>query len=250
VVVVVVACPVAVVDVVVPVEAVVVVDDVVVDVAGAPLGATDTPPVSFPDPTTDDSGSPATSSMTVRVARATTKTTPVDTSRTGHRMFQRPCTRAWATFGGAGGTGRVDGTGWVDDTGRVGSDTPAEAGTPDSVGADADADARRPPAADDCRVAGSAVLSASPTASVVPDASVVPNRRRRGFSEATTTCWTAWWPRSMDWATRVVRVVAMMLPMATPMTVPVTPKKEAMTAAATAPVAEARICRTLTFTGP
>jgi hypothetical protein len=38
-----------------------------------------------------------------------------------------------------------------------------------------------------------------------------------------------------------------MLPMATPMTVPATPKNDAMTAAATAPVADARICRRLIF---
>src|SRR5580704_7377848 len=53
----------------------------------------------------------------------------------------------------------------------------------------------------------------------------------------------------MDWATIVVNVVAMKLPMATPMTVPATPKNEAMTAAATAPVADARICRRLIFMG-
>ncbi|HEX4082060.1 MAG TPA: hypothetical protein VHX40_03770, partial [Acidimicrobiales bacterium] len=66
---------------------VVVVDDVVVDASD--VGATETPPVSRLDPTTDDSGFPASSSMHVTTTNATTKTTTVDATSTGHRMRHR-----------------------------------------------------------------------------------------------------------------------------------------------------------------
>ena len=64
----------------------------------------------------------------------------------------------------------------------------------------------------------------------------------------TTTCLTALWPRSIDWATSAVPVVAAAEPMATPTMVPLTPKPDAMTAASTAPAAEARIWRSENFT--
>jgi hypothetical protein len=59
---------------------------------------------------------------------------------------------------------------------------------------------------------------------------------------------TASCPRSIDWDTRVVPIVAAHEAMATPMIVPVTPKLEAMSAARTAPAAEAMICRKENFT--
>ena len=64
----------------------------------------------------------------------------------------------------------------------------------------------------------------------------------------TATCLTAWWPRSIDCATRAVAMVAAAEPMATPTMVPLTPKTDAMTAAHTAPAVEARIWRIENFT--
>ena len=64
----------------------------------------------------------------------------------------------------------------------------------------------------------------------------------------TTTCLTAWCPRSIDWATKAVAMVAAADPMATPTMVPLTPKIDAMTAAITAPAVEARIWRIENFT--
>ena len=82
---------------------VVVVDvDVVVDAPD--VGATETPPVSRLDPTTDDSGFPASSSMHVTTTSATTKTTAVDAISTGHRI--RHLGSPEPRSDGAGGTGR------------------------------------------------------------------------------------------------------------------------------------------------
>ena len=83
-----------------------------------------------------------------------------------------------------------------------------------------------------------------------PLAPVAPSLRRSvdDSGARTTTCLTASWPRSMDWATRAVPRVATADPMATPMIVPLTPKIDAMSAAITAPAAEARIWRTENFT--
>ncbi len=64
----------------------------------------------------------------------------------------------------------------------------------------------------------------------------------------TATCLTAWWPRSIDCATKAVAMVAAADPMATPTMVPLTPKTDAMTAAHTAPAVEARIWRIENFT--
>ena len=83
-----------------------------------------------------------------------------------------------------------------------------------------------------------------------PVAPVAPSLRRRvELSGArTATCLTACWPRSIDAATNAVPRVAAMDPMATPTMVPFTPKLEAMSAASTAPAAEARIWRPENFT--
>ena len=83
-----------------------------------------------------------------------------------------------------------------------------------------------------------------------PPVPVAPSLRRSvdDSGARTTTCLTASCPRSMDWATRAVPRVATADPMATPMIVPLTPKTDAMTAAITAPAAEARIWRNENFT--
>ncbi len=83
-----------------------------------------------------------------------------------------------------------------------------------------------------------------------PLALVAPSRRRSGDESGarTATCLTACWPRSIDCATSAVPMVAAADPMATPMMVPLTPKLDAMSAAITAPAAEARIWRKENFT--
>ena len=57
----------------------------------------------------------------------------------------------------------------------------------------------------------------------------------------TATCLTAWWPRSIDCATKAVAMVAAAEPMATPTIVPLTPKVEntMIRPAITAPAVEA-----------
>jgi hypothetical protein len=74
---------------------------------------------------------------------------------------------------------------------------------------------------------------------------VAPSRRNNGLpveSDVRTTTWrTASCPRSIDWATSAVPIVAAADPMATPTMVPLTPNAEAISAARTAPAAEARI---------
>ncbi len=87
-------------------------------------------------------------------------------------------------------------------------------------------------------------------ASVPPLARVPPSLRNNveDSGARTTTCLTASWPLSIDCATNAVAMVAAAEPMATPMMVPLTPKVEAITAAITAPTAEARIWRNENFT--
>jgi hypothetical protein len=91
------------------------------------------------------------------------------------------------------------------------------------------------------------------TEDVAPPAAPVPPMRRNNVEAGpsgtrTTACLTASCPRSIDCATSAVPKVAAMEPMATPTIVPVTPKLDAMSAAITAPAAEARICRKENFT--
>jgi hypothetical protein len=85
---------------------------------------------------------------------------------------------------------------------------------------------------------------------VSPDAPVPPSRRNSNAVSGalTTTCLTASCPRSIDWATKAVPIVAAAEPMATPTIVPLTPKVDAMIAAITAPAVEARIWRNENFT--
>jgi hypothetical protein len=85
------------------------------------------------------------------------------------------------------------------------------------------------------------------TEDVAPPAAPVPPTRRSRVDVGpsgtrTTACLTTFCPRSIDWATNAVPMVAAIEPIATPTIVPVTPKVEAMSAAITAPAAEARIC--------
>ena len=80
-----------------------------------------------------------------------------------------------------------------------------------------------------------------------------PSRRRSDVRSDDCTTWaTAWWVRSSDCMTRAVAVVATTLPRAMPTMVPFSPKNEAISAARTAPVAEAATCLELSrirFTG-
>lgn len=91
---------------------------------------------------------------------------------------------------------------------------------------------------------------ASTEDAALPLGPVPPSRRNKGDPSGvrTTTCLTARCPRSIDCETNAVPSVAAIDPMATPTMVPVTPKLDAMTAAITAPAADARICRPENFT--
>jgi hypothetical protein len=104
----------------------------------------------------------------------------------------------------------------------------------------------------DCPTAsvGADDASASTDDAAGPLVPVPPSRRNKvELSGArTATCLTTWWPRSIDWATKAVAMVAAAEPMATPTIVPFTPKTDAMTAAHTAPAVEARIWRMENFT--
>lgn len=97
-----------------------------------------------------------------------------------------------------------------------------------------------------------AAAPASPEDCAVPAVRVPPRRRSSGEVDAcgtrTTTCLTALCPRSIDCEMSADPIVAATEPMATPMIVPVTPKLDAISAASTAPAAEARICRKENFT--
>ena len=100
---------------------------------------------------------------------------------------------------------------------------------------------------------GAASCGARSTVDAAPPAAPVPPMRRSKVEVGpsgtrTTTCFTALCPRSIDCDTKVVPRVAAMEPIATPTIVPVTPKLDAMSAAITAPAAEARICRKENFT--
>ena len=91
------------------------------------------------------------------------------------------------------------------------------------------------------------------TEDVAPPAAPVPPTRRNSVEAGpsgtrTTACLTASCPRSSDCDTSAVPRVAAIEPIATPTIVPVTPKLDAMSAAITAPAAEARICRNENFT--
>ena len=109
-----------------------------------------------------------------------------------------------------------------------------------------------PPFGPDCPTTsvGADDASASTEDADGPLAPVPPSRRNRVelSGTRTATCLTTWWPRSIDWATKAVPMVAAAEPMATPTIVPFTPKTDKITAATTAPAVEARIWRIENFT--
>jgi hypothetical protein len=221
------------VDVVVDVE--VVVEVVVVVGGGSVVGgfskilSTVVPPPPFPKRSA--SGRPAMSSTTVTKRSDTTKTPNTARATTGQR---RPPDRDSAGSGGSGGSGGSEGDAicWVT-AGSAGTTCPGPSGAAAALVAVSSVGAEDAPGVD----------------AVTPAASVPPRRRSNELSGAlTTTCLTAWRVRSIDWKARAVPVVAAMEPMATPTTVPLTPKTDATTAASTAPAADARICRKENFT--
>ena len=246
--------------------------EVVVEVAGGPgvkmffrVGPL---PVS---PKIEASGLFAISSTAVRRPSATTKTRAAMTAKPFH-VYRRPpsatpVSAVWATPSApvtpttpAPSTTAVGGNGAVaaskdSVTGASCPTFPAGASIRSVASTRAADDAIRvvsSPTAPTTSV-GSASLGPPSTEDVAPPAATVPPMRRSNVEVGpsgtrTTTCLTAFWPRSIDCDTKAVPKVAAIDPIATPMTVPVTPKLDAMSAAITAPAAEARICRKENFT--
>ena len=241
----------AVVLVVVVVEVLVVVDEVVL-VAGtvdvvvvvAAVGADgDTTlwrvvPLSGP-PKMAASGFPEISSTAVMNKSAMTNTTAAVPAMTRHENRVDPPAVAGRRPGdGPSGVASAPGCSATDAARRWVSSGGAPAEAISAVGSCTEATAS---------VGAEAASTSAPLARAIP---VDPRRRSSGEESGarTTTCRTASCPRSIDWATRAVPIVAAIEPMATPMTVPLTPKLDAMRAAMTAPEAEARIWRTENFT--
>jgi hypothetical protein len=230
-----------VVDVVVDVGVVVVdvVEDVVVVGAGAGAGDGDGDGVKMsctlvpppPLPKTAESGWPEISSMAVTNMSAITKT-----------MAAVPAIVFRLNVGGVGRPpGRPGPGGAAGCVGTVAASIRSVAGAADVAGAEAAAEVSwrsvSPSGAADAGGERSSDESTSPLTTVEPNL----RNRVEESGARTTTCLTASWPRSIDWATSAVANVAAADPMATPMTVPFTPKVDAMTAAMTAPTVEARI---------
>jgi hypothetical protein len=214
-------------------------------------------PESAP-PKMSASGLPEMSSTTVMKSRATTKTTPAVPAI----AFQVKCRGG----GDASGSDSTSVAAAASDAPTASSDPasggltqpssdapaspagswgPAMGAGPGSPNADVDVDV-------DEGVVPSARTSEGSEWPGPPLDAVAPSRRRSGLSEEsvdrTTASRTALCPRSIDCDTIAVPIVAAAEPMATPTIVPVTPNAEAISAARTAPVAEARICRTENFT--
>jgi hypothetical protein len=232
-----------VVDVVVAVDVDVVVVEVVVVVVGggsvvgvfSKILSTVVPPP--PLPKRSARGRPAMSSTTVTKRSDTTKTPNTARATTGQLMApdrDAPGSVGSVGSGGSGGSGGSEGDAicWV------------TAGSADTVGAGPWGTAAALVAACSVGAEDSPGLD-----SVTPAASVPPKRRSNELSGAlTTTCLTALRVRSIDWKASAVPVVAAIEPIATPTTVPFTPKTDATMAASTAPTADARICRKENFT--
>ena len=229
------------------VVAVVEVDAPVVDVVevvgvGVPGGVGDgltrlfsVVPVPAP-PKIADRGLPEISSTAVMNSSARTNTTPAAAAMARHENPSGGARRAAAGFVGvvaACGPRVAEVTGAAVDAISIVSGAPLPFGP-------------------DCPTTsvGGEEASASTEDADGPLASVPPSRRNKvELSGArTATCLTTWWPRSIDWATKAVAMVAAAEPMATPTIVPFTPKTDAMTAAHTAPAVEARIWRIENFT--
>ena len=223
------------------VEVVVVV--VVAGVAGLLSRLLSVVPVSDP-PKIVERGFPEISSMAVMNSRASTNTIAAVTAMVLQEKRRTPgrpvvvrigavlaCRRSVA---GASATAEISRR-LVSPTGAATDSICTVSGLPPSSGAD------RPTV---CIGA----VAADPV--VAPLAPVPPSLRNNveDSGARTTTCLTASWPLSIDCATRAVAMVAAAEPIATPTMVPLTPKVEAITAAITAPAAEARIWRNENFT--
>jgi hypothetical protein len=256
--------------VVVVVEVVVVVVELVV-VGGVGLNRfpAEVPPVEGLAPIREDSGCPATSSTTVTAASATAKTTAADsaTARQLERRRARPGPplspsrprRAAALPVLLEATNRTSPVSRLAPapvpsaaSGAARSPAGAPPGAPPGAARSPPAVpaapvSPRPAAGDETETSTADDSEAAPV--TVPDGSVLGPRCRNGTGPPpfTTTWRTALWVRSIQSPTRALALVATMLPIATPMTVPFTPKVDAITAEATAPHAEAAICIGLSF---
>jgi hypothetical protein len=220
---------------------------VVVVVAGAGVGEDGTKmsltvgPVPW-SPKMEDSGFPETSSTAVTNKSATRNTTPAVPAI----AFQLNCRPMFPIRlpGVTGSNGSVAAFSRSVAGAPAMADTSRRSVSPVAASVDSMAAARSSalPEPDVVGIASVGADSAPTVAFWSPLALVPPSRRSRVESGArTTTCFTASCPRSIDWATSAVPKVAAIDPMATPMIVPLTPKLDAISAASTAPAADARI---------
>ncbi|HLW46092.1 MAG TPA: hypothetical protein VKR78_07725 [Acidimicrobiales bacterium] len=231
--------------VVVVVEVVVVVDDVVVvvvvvvDVGGVEVRKfpADVPPGLSDAPIKEDSGLPAATSITVTRPSASTKVAATVTTTTQRGLRRR------AALGGVAEVrpDRLHATSLVSPTSCavwVAPPSPPSAGSSGAAGETCVSSSSPGPAS----TVASIELPAA--ASTTPPAAPVAPRRSIGswWAFFTTTSRTFVWVRSIDSHTRAVTVVATTLPTATPITVPSTPKVDAMSAEMMAPAADAATC--------
>ena len=238
-----------------PVVVVVVVDAVevveVVDVgvgAGPGLGLTrlfSEVPLPAP-PKMFESGLPEISSMAVTKSKARTNTMPAAAAMARHEKPVGTDRRA-ARGVGAGAACRRCVAGASAGTGTRSVSAASDAAAVDVIST---VSASPRPCGADCPTTSVGAEDASTDDAESPLAPVPPSRRSKAELSGAriATCLTASWPRSIDWATKAVAMVAAAEPMATPTIVPFTPKTDAMTAAATAPAVEARIWRMENFT--
>lgn len=215
-------------------------------------------------PKIDARGLPAISSIAVIKRSASTKTMALVPAMAFHENFRpisqpspglrSPCPSVPAVASARSAAGAIAGTGTVCAWRRsvAGASATAEISRRFASSADAPPDsifAVSSAAGPTTWVGAASAGDDAPTDddAVSPADAVPPSRRNKGDVEVsctrTATCLTACWPRSIDCVTSAEPIVAAAEPMATPMTVPVTPKLEAMSAASTAPMAEATICR-------
>ncbi len=194
-----------------------------------------------PWPKIEDSGFPASNSTAVTKSNATRNTTPAVPAMAFHVKRR-------------GVAGANDAVVWIR---RVAADPPPAVTSSGAVRSTACDDvsiwvvsSTAPVVAPDATCSVGAAEDWSTSVRASPPTAVDPSLRSTESSGArTTACLIASWPRSSDWATMAVPNVAAADPMATPTTVPLTPKADAMSAARTAPAAEARIWRSENFTG-
>lgn len=219
-------------------------------------------------PKMSDSGLPEMSSIAVMNSSASTKTMPAIAAIDFHDHRIAPDGRASAaeatsrSVAGAPATAETSRR-WVRAAGvDVVSIRPVSSLEPEPENAPVPAPAPASPTVSTTSV-GAVPLRDVSTASVGANGSttvdvppplepVEPSRRSSVAPDASGTRSTTWrtasCPRSIDWATNAVPIVAAADPIATPTIVPLTPKLDAIRAAMTAPAAEARICRTENFT--